>query len=289
MAKESIQRKLLQSQKAEITEHYIYKNLSEAESSSRKKKILEKIAEEEKRHYEYWRQHTNKEVKPSKWKIWLYLFLSKLFSLTFAVKLMESGEKEAQVRYRELSDQIPEATDIVIEEIDHERELIGILDEAHLNHIGGILRGLNEALVELIASLTILSFFLHQSILIGIVGLISGLAASISVAGSEYLSGKSESHIEQPKRAVFYSTSAHLFTVGFLVAPFLLVSSIYVSLGVMYLNAAITIIVINYYIAVVHEEPFKQRAFEMVLISLGAATLSMIVGYYIQAHFHVEV
>jgi len=59
-------------------------------------KRLERIAKEELGHYKKWKKYTGKDVKASKIKIAMYMLLAKLFGITFAIKLMEGGEEEAQ-------------------------------------------------------------------------------------------------------------------------------------------------------------------------------------------------
>jgi len=64
--------------------------------------------------------------------------------LTFSIKLMEKGEIEAQVLYNKISDEIPEASEIVVEEDVHEKELIELIDEDKLKYVGSIVLGLND-------------------------------------------------------------------------------------------------------------------------------------------------
>ena len=47
-------RQLLDYQRNEITEHHIYHRLARIQKSKENRRILERIAEDEKRHYEQW-------------------------------------------------------------------------------------------------------------------------------------------------------------------------------------------------------------------------------------------
>jgi len=60
--------------------------------------------------------------------------MSKVFGVTFGIKLMEQGEELAQETYEEISKVIPEAAAIASEEDEHERELIGLIDEELLRY-----------------------------------------------------------------------------------------------------------------------------------------------------------
>jgi VIT1/CCC1 family predicted Fe2+/Mn2+ transporter len=56
------------------------------------------------------------------------------------------------------------------------------------------------------------------------------------------------------------------------------------------LTAAVLIIAIfNYYISVAKDEPFRPRFLEMAGLSLGVATFSFIIGYFIRLWLGVEV
>ena len=87
-----IKRKILRYQRNEITEYHIYKRLAKTVKDSENRKVLEKIAEDELRHYHVWKTYTNTEVKPNKPAIWKYYFVSKIFGLSFGLRLMEKGE-----------------------------------------------------------------------------------------------------------------------------------------------------------------------------------------------------
>ena len=67
------------------------------------------------------------------------------------------------------------------------------MHEERLDYMGSIVLGLNDALVELTGTLAGLSFALRDTNLIAVAGLVIGIAASMSMAASEYLSKKSAS------------------------------------------------------------------------------------------------
>jgi len=79
--------------------------------------------------------------------------------------------------------------------------------------------GLNDALVELTGALAGLTFALQNTRLTAMAGLITGIAASLSMATSEYLSTKSEGRIRNPLRAAVYTGTAYVITVLFLIFP----------------------------------------------------------------------
>ena len=62
---------------------------------------------------------------------------------------MEKGEEEAQVTYKKIAHEVPEAKSIIKDEDEHEAKLIALINEERLKYIGSIVLGLNDALVEL--------------------------------------------------------------------------------------------------------------------------------------------
>lgn len=90
---------ILAAQRNEITEHIIYERLSRSVKDPHNRKVLERIAGEELEHHDFWKRHTNEDVKPDRLKIWGYLLISRVFG----IKLMERGEGRAEVTYENLS------------------------------------------------------------------------------------------------------------------------------------------------------------------------------------------
>ena len=96
----AIRDNILGFQNNEITENFIYDKLSQSTKDLHNKKVLKRISDDEKRHYNFWKSLTNEDVSPRKLSIWKYLLITKLFGLTFGIKLMENGEESAQSAYK---------------------------------------------------------------------------------------------------------------------------------------------------------------------------------------------
>ncbi|MGB9808205.1 MAG: VIT1/CCC1 transporter family protein [Thermosulfidibacteraceae bacterium] len=264
-------------QRNEITEYHIYKFLARR-SKSRNKELLEKIAEDEFKHYLIWRKITGVDVKPDKKRIFLYVLLSILFGLTFAIKLMERGEEEAEKAYREVARTYPIAGDILKDEFNHENMLVSLIEEKRLKYLGSIVLGLNDALVELTGSLAGFTFAMQNSKVIGLAGLIMGIAASLSMCASEYLSQKSEGGDRSPFGASFYTGVAYILTVAALVWPFFVFSWHVLAFFVSLVCALGVIYVFTFFISVIKESDFKRNFAEMLFISFGVAFVSFVVG-----------
>ncbi|MCS7011420.1 MAG: VIT1/CCC1 transporter family protein [Anaerolineales bacterium] len=281
--------RLLIFQRLELTEHFIYSRIAKSIKDDQNRQILEKIAADELHHARMWQEYTGQEVKPNRLAIWFYTLVSRLFGFTFAVKLMELGEEKAQGNYSELQNVIPEIERWIQDEDAHEQALLGMLDEERLRYAGSVVLGLNDALVELTGALAGLTLALQNTRLIALSGLITGIAASLSMAASEYLSTRSEDTQKQPVRAAVYTGIAYILTVALLILPYLLFSNYYLDLAISLTTAVLIIAVFNYYISVAREEPFRKRFVEMAGLSLSVAAFSFGIGYLIRLWLGVDI
>jgi vacuolar iron transporter family protein len=282
-------KQLLILQQEEINGYHTYKRLARMVSDKKNSKVIERISSEEMKHYEIWKKYTGKDVKPNKTKINFFFWVSRLFGLTFGIRLMELGEEKVQLAYADLIDSIPEAKQVMADEEKHEDELLEMLDEVGLRYAGSVVLGLNDALVELTGALAGLTFAFQNSRLIALAGLITGISASFSMAASEYLSTKADQSDQSPVRSAIYTGVAYIFTVAMLVLPYLLITDYYISLVWMLLHAILIIAVFNYYISVAKGYNFKKRFFEMAGISLGVAAFSFLIGNIISRIIGVEI
>ena len=276
-------------QRIEITEHHIYQNLAKFVKEEENRQILLRISDDERRHAEDWAKYTQKDIPPNRWQVFWYTLISRVFGFTFGIKLMERGEARAQANYERLRDDVPEVDRWIREEEEHEQQLVGMLDEERLRYAGSVVLGMNDALVELTGALAGLTLALRDVNLIALSGLITGIAASLSMAASEYLSTRSEDTQKHPVRAAVYTGIAYIITVSLLVAPYLLFENYLLDLGIALVTGVLIIAVFNYYISVAKDEPFRARFLEMAGLSLGVALFSFIIGYFIRQWLGVEI
>lgn len=281
-------KKVLAAQRNELTEHLFYLKLSNAVKNPESRDVLKKLSQDELAHYRFWKGITGTDVKASGFKLWFFYIISLVFGITFGIKLMEKGEDRAQNNYKDLASIIPEAGRIAEEEGVHEKMLIELIDEERLRYVGSIVLGLNDALVELTGALAGFTLALQNTRLTAMMGLITGIAASLSMAASEYLSTKSEETGRHPVKASVYTGAAYMATVFLLVLPFFILSHYMAALGLTLLSGLLVIVVFSYYTSVAKELPFWSRFFEMAAISLGVATLSFGIGYLVRHFMGIE-
>ena len=278
---------VLQAQQNELTEHYICARLADAVGDEHNRQVLQQISQDELRHSEMLEAHTGTSMPPRMVTVWWLYLLARLLGYTFVIKLMEAGEDQARENYGTF-EAVPEAAELAREEHEHEQQLVAMLDEERLKYTGAVVRGLNDALVELTGALAGFTLAFGRPRVVAMAGLITGISASLPMAGSEYLGRKSEPDELSPGRAAFYTGLAYGLTVLVLIAPYLLFGSLYLCLGAMLASALLIIAFFNYYIAVAKEEPFGRRFLEMAFISLGIAALSFGIGALVRRCLPVE-
>ena len=266
-------------QQNELTESVIYEKIAAFAKGDENKATLLRLAREEKAHYEIWKKYTGETMKPEKGKIFWYTTIARFLGFTFAVKLMERGEGNAQEEYALLAQEVAESIHIRQQEEEHEEALLAMLDEESLQYVGSMVLGLNDALVELTGSLAGFVFALQNNRLIALSGLIVGISATFSMASSEFLAARSEGRSDALK-SCSYTGIAYLLTVVALIAPYLLLpAGSYIPALICMLAVVILIIGgFTYYTSVAQDRPFKSRFLEMAGISITVAVVSFIVG-----------
>jgi vacuolar iron transporter family protein len=283
-----IRKILLSVQRTEETEHLIYMRLANGCKDKNNAEILRKIGQQEKGHARFWQNITQIEVEPDMFRVFRTVLFAKLFGLTFVLKLMEKREGTGSRVYTQLSEHFPEAKVFSEEELIHEQKLLAMLDEEGLQYVGSVVLGLNDALVELTGALAGYTLALSDNKIISLVGLVTGISAAMSMAASDYLSSKAEGDAKAKKSAL-YTGIAYIFTVIFLILPYLLLTDKFTALGITLFTAVLIIFGFNYYISIAKDLNFKARFFEMTFISLGVATLSFFIGYALKLIIGVDI
>lgn len=266
-------------QQNELTESVIYEKIAKFAKGDENRQTLLRLAHEEYVHHEIWKKYTGIDMKPEKLKVLKYTFIARVFGFTFAVKLMENGEGNAQEEYTQLAADVPESIHIREQEEEHEQALLEMLDEERLQYVGSMVLGLNDALVELTGSLAGFTFAMQNTRLIALSGLIIGISATFSMASSEFLAARSEGRDDALKSCT-YTGIAYLITVILLIAPYMIFSNEQFLLALICMLVIVVLIIagFTYYTSVAQDQPFKSRFLEMAVISISVAVISFFVG-----------
>lgn len=145
------------------------------------------------------------------------------------------------------------------------------------SYSGAVVLGLNDALVESSGALVGLSFAFFETKLIGTACLITGFAAALSMAASEYLSAKEDKH-KKPITAAVYTGLAYLLAVFILVSPYFFIKNVYVAGSIMAVLVILIIAIYTKYDSKLHKESFKKKFIEMFTITLVVSIISFLFG-----------
>jgi vacuolar iron transporter family protein len=300
----------------EILDREVYLSLSEKESNPDIKRLLKKLSEAEDRHAEFWRSligKRGKEVRgPALMRLTMLEMLAvrRLLGIAFLVKFLERHENEGIKAYARALSKHPLggknnaiAKAIIEEEEVHEKLFASKADKykGDLKYTQSIILGLNDGLVEILAVVAGLATVANTSFIVVILGLIAGISGTLSMAGGAYLSLKSENLVEEgldpkakplsytPKKAAYYCGFWYFIGSLLSVLPFAFgIGGITgVLIAILLVSTALT--VASSIIAVISGTSTKARAFEMLVISLGAAFVTILFGTFAKLYFGVSI
>ncbi len=277
-------------QKNEATASKLYAHIAKTIKDEKNKEVMLKMSYEEKAHSLIWKQYTNQVIKPNKLKVFFYKIISYLLGYTFVIKLLEKDEYEGINSMECVKAHFPEIEQIIAQEKAHEESLVDMLDEDRLNYTGAMVLGLNDALVELTGAIAGLTFVLMNTTLIAMSGVITGIAATLSMAASNYLAERANGNSNALKASI-YTGIAYLITVVFLTLPYLILpKDMYVVALLSMIAIVVTLIYLfSFYIATVKSEKVMPRFLEMAGISLSVALISFLIGLLAKFCFGIEV
>ncbi|MDD3409793.1 MAG: VIT1/CCC1 family protein [Eubacteriales bacterium] len=281
---------ILQSQRDEETGALIYAALAKREKNEHNKALLRKMGEDEKAHAGYWQSLSGQSVKPDRAKVFRMRLLALVLGFTFVLKRLHRDEMAGAAGYAKLKEEFPEASRVQDDEMRHETELLGMLDEERLQYVGAMVLGLNDALVELTGTIAGLSFAMMNTRMVALSGIITGISATLSMAASNYLAERADGNPNALKSSI-YTGIAYVITVALLVLPYLLLPNNLwmVALIAMLVIVVLVILAFNYYISVAKDLPFARRFAEMCCISLGVAVIAFGIGLLAKALLGVDI
>lgn len=241
--------------------------------------LLKQMSTDEHKHYEVWAGLTGKAARPH---IFFLKLTTVVMGFTFVLKKMEKGESFGQKEYDSLTKEQPQAASMLLDEKRHEGEIEGMLDEERLHYVGSMVLGLNDALVELTGAITGVTFSLADCRTIALTGIVTGIAATLSMMASNYLAESAEGHKDAFKSSL-YTGAAYLVTVALLVLPYLCFINAAANAYLWAFAIMIAIVIseiafFNYYISVAQEKPFWKHFLLMASISIGVAAISYGIG-----------
>lgn len=272
-------------QKNEITEHILYGALAKR-MKGKNREILRKISGDELRHYNYFKKITGKEIAPNYVKIYFYRAISRIFGITFTMKMMSNGEEQAEQDYGEVEERVPGIKKIIGDEVKHEASLMSQIEEGVITHMGSVVLAINNSIQEITGIAVGLTFALSASLLVGKTALVSGMAATLAMVASEYLSQKSEDpDSKEPLKAALYTGIAYVVVVASIVSPYFIFKNHLIALAVALSAVVIIVSAFTFFMSVVRGLRYKKALLEVAAITTAVVSLSLGLGILIKLIF----
>jgi len=268
----------------ELNEYAIYKKLSELRITKPDfKKILERLAEMEYKHYQFWQKFCpDRKVSVSNVKVASMVLLRLFFGVTFAFKLLERTEGDVIRQYQEMAHLVPSEDQTMLDEIikdeqEHEKEFGEQFNEPHIKYISFIVLGLADALVE-IAGIHAGSLGIYDSTqLAGLAGIIAGAAASLAMASAAYAQAKTGFKGSARLSAIDTGVS-YFLTATILATPYFLTKVMLNALLISSMAGVALIALTSFYGSIIAGTKFRKDFAEVTTIMLGATVALYILG-----------
>ena len=290
----------------EIFGEKFYKELAKRVKSKHIKDKLLEMAKTEKRHAEFWKALGNKKgiqlkEKNFRWRLFFLLFLSHI-SWNLTTKIIEYMESQAIRGYAHLiesdffsSQEKRKIKEIMKDEILHESPFKETSES--VEHIRDMFLGINDALVEILATLAGISTIYSSSLIIGILGSVVGISGMLSMSIGTYISVKNQREVkeyehiknnlldnfpygiyENPLKAAYTTGLFYLIGTIIVVLPFFIINIPIKSLILSVIFASLTWIISGIIIALSSGISIKRKVLEMLLTGWGASIITYTLG-----------
>lgn len=295
--------------KTEKLHHIAYADFADLERDRTLKPLLAKFAKIEEGSSGLWASLLKKRradvpgISDIKAKLVLVKILRKIFGMRFALMALEYGEEETIANFkRSLSESSnkAEARRLLMsidKETATEAEITKQLfkDDSVLNNIRDVVFGMNDGLVEVLAAVVGLGAFLQKPQLIFLAGLIVAISGTLSMAGGAYISTDYETKVKGEKessasrKSALYVGSFYILGAIFPIIPFALGLSGFVGIAAAIVVTSLVLSFTAAFVAIVSNRSISRTVTETLAISLGAAAITIIIGYYARVVLHLAI
>lgn len=279
----------------EYTDYVIYKKLADVEPNRRRREVLLKLADVERGHYEFWRRFAPSFRPSLKSAVYAYLlaFLRLLFGATFVIKLFERGEGKAVEKYKMALDLMPSEEDkkaveaIIRDEVEHEEFFVGQLDEAVVKYMSALVLGMADAIIEITGTHAGALGTTSSTIITGVVGLVVGSSAAISMASASYLQTKHETG-KSPIAAALITGFGYVVAAALMSLPFFLMENILAAFAASVAVSVLLALAFTFQGSVYTGSDFRREFAQTIGLLLGVAALAYFMGDALSAAFGVR-
>lgn len=283
----------------ELTEHHVYTALARMEKNPDNRTALERLAAQEKTHYEFWMSllgslepQAAPHIRPRMPVVWTMAAARRILGVTFISKFLEIHETDAVAKYEALRGAIPaehrERFDHIIEdEKAHERTFISELRETRVDYIGFIVLGLADAIVEITGVHAGFLGVTGSTLIAGVAGVIVGFAAAISMGSAAYLQAK-EDPKKSPVISAFATGISYFVSVILLALPYFLIRTMIVAFTISTAVGVALIAGFTFYGAIVFERKFWREFGEAAGLMIATALATFVWGAIIGKVFRIR-
>lgn len=158
--------------------------------------------------------------------------------------------------------------------LNRKKQICDLAGKGGYCYISAIVLGLNDALVELTGALAGFTMALQNNRLIILAGVTTGIAATLSMAASEFLSQEADEDKKSPYTCALYTGIAYFITVALLLLPYFIFEQPMLALLFCMITAAIIIIGFTGFVARARHTSFRHDCLQMLVISFGVAGIA---------------
>lgn len=200
----------------EYADSVLYARLARDEKYEEIKEEFLRLSKIESKHARFWhdfiKRHGGEVPKPSVKRLTILStkLLRKILGPGSLASLLEMGENSAIQKYfkyltayaeRFTPDEMEEIKEVILDELEHEKFFYESRQRFHTENIRDLVLGMNDGLVEILGAVTGLSaVYPNSPQLVGISGLIVGVAGALSMAIGTFISVRSQRQVNEAIR-----------------------------------------------------------------------------------------
>ncbi|EEB74155.1 VIT1/CCC1 transporter family protein [Thermococcus sp. AM4] len=198
----------------EYQDSVLYSSLAKVEKDERLRNEFLRLSNIEAKHAKFWHDFLRRRnaevprVRVGRLKITSVRLLRKLLGPGAVASLLEMGENSAIEKYYrfltsfDLSEEERiELSKVILDELEHEHFFAETKRRFHAENVRDLVLGMNDGLVELLGAVTGLSaVYVNSPRVVGISGLIVGVAGALSMAIGAFISVRSQRQVNESVR-----------------------------------------------------------------------------------------
>ncbi len=290
-------------------EHYhsqVYGALARVERNPFSKRLLEELAAVESGSASFWRSLGKKygvrigsQGRAPHRILWLH-FLRRVLGLRFVLKVLEYGESKKEARLEGSSAFLGKAEHSKIrrfidaEEAHEERLSMSLFGKDRgMHNIRDIIFGMNDGLVEVLAAAVGFGTFLKTPGLVFLAGIIVAVSGTLSMGGGAYIATDYENKVrgsgESSALSAWYVGIFYIIGAIFPLLPFAAGLSGAVGVAAAIILTSIVLACTAAFIAVISNKSISRNIGKTLAISLGAAAVTILIGYYARFVLHLSI